>query len=209
MSAPEDETGAPVTDDAGEIERLIEAMLFASAAPLSIDDIARRLPVNADIRGALAMLCRHYRHRGVRLVRVGEAWAFRTAPDLAPFMRENVTERRRLSRAATETLAIIAYHQPITRAEIEEIRGVSLGRDMLDRLLELNWIRPGRRRMTPGRPMTLVTTPAFLDHFGLESISDLPDLDELRAAGILAASDDGTQENGHDAQGSMPETDDA
>ena len=134
---------------------------------------------------ALAALRRRYEGRGVKLVRVGEAWAFRTAADLGFLMSREVVETRKLSRAAIETLAIVAYHQPVTRAEIEEIRGVSVSGGTLDQLIELGWVRLGRRRMTPGRPMTFVVTQGFLDHFGLESERDLPGIAELRAAGLL------------------------
>jgi len=168
-----------------EQERMVEAVLFASAEPLSLRDIANRLPPGCDAAAALARLRQRYEARGVRLVRVGEAWAFRTAPDLAHLMTRERVETRKLSRAAIETLAIIAYHQPVTRAEIEEIRGVGVSRGTIDQLMEMDWIRLGRRRMTPGRPVTFVVTDAFLDHFSLESARDLPGLKELRAAGLL------------------------
>ncbi|PRX34929.1 segregation and condensation protein B [Meinhardsimonia xiamenensis] len=168
-----------------EQERMVEAMLFASAEPLSVAELEARMPMGSDAAEALQHLRRRYEGRGVRLVRVGERWAFRTAPDLGFLMSHEVVETRKLSRAAIETLAIIAYHQPVTRAEIEEIRGVSVSRGTIDQLLELEWIRLGRRRMTPGRPVTFVVTEAFLDHFGLESTRDLPGLKELRAAGLL------------------------
>ncbi len=169
----------------GEVERMVEALLFASAEPLAQPAIQERLPEGSDATQALEALRRRYQGRGVNLVRVGAGWAFRTAPDLGWLMRREAQESKRLSRAATETLAIIAYHQPVTRAEIEEIRGVSVSRGTLDLLLELDWIRLGRRRETPGRPATFVVTQAFLDHFGLESARDLPGLKELRAAGLL------------------------
>ena len=170
-----------------EVERMVEALLFASAEPLTDAQIAERLPHGADRGSALEALRRRYEGRGVALVRVGQAWAFRTAPDLGYLMRRESHETRRLSRAATETLAIVAYHQPVTRAEIEEIRGVSVSRGTIDLLLELDWIKLGRRRETPGRPVTFVVTRAFLDHFGLESAKDLPGLKELRAAGLLGS----------------------
>ena len=170
-----------------EVERMVEALLFASAEPMTAAQMAERLPRGADPAAALDSLRRRYEGRGVGLVRVGQAWAFRTAPDLGFLMRREAQETRRLSRAATETLAIVAYHQPVTRAEIEEIRGVSVSRGTLDLLLELDWIKLGRRRETPGRPVTFVVTQAFLDHFGLESAKDLPGLKELRAAGLLDA----------------------
>ena len=168
-----------------EQERMLEAVLFASKAPLSGREIAERLPQGCDVGEALAGLRRRYEGRGVQLARVGDGWAFRTAADLGFLMSREVVETRKLSRAAIETLAIIAYHQPVTRAEIEEIRGVSLSGGTLDQLVELGWVKFGRRRMTPGRPMTFVVTPAFLDHFGLETERDLPGMAELRAAGLL------------------------
>src|SRR6056297_2221962 len=168
-----------------EQERMIEAMLFASATPLSTRDMAERMPHGSDPAEALVHLRKRYEGRGVRVVKVGDAWALRTAPDLGYLMSRETVETRKLSRAAIETLAIIAYHQPVTRAEIEEIRGVSVSRGTVDQLLEMEWIRFGRRKMTPGRPVTFVVTQEFLDHFGLESARDLPGLKELRAAGLL------------------------
>ncbi len=168
-----------------EQERMVEAVLFASASPMGLREIAARLPAGCDAPEALQALRARYEGRGVQLVRVGDAYAFRTAGDLGFLMQENVAESRRLSRAATETLAIIAYHQPVTRTEIEEIRGVAVSRGTLDQLIELEWVRIGRRRQTPGRPVTFVVTETFLDHFGLESARDLPGLAELRAAGLL------------------------
>lgn len=168
-----------------EQERMVEAILFASAEPVTLAELESRLPEGADVASALALLMRRYEGRGVTLHRVGEAWAFRTAPDLGPLMRRETVETRKLSRAAIETLAIVAYHQPVTRAEIEEIRGVAVSRGTIDLLMELGWIRLGRRRLTPGRPVTFVATEAFLDHFGLESARDLPGIKELRAAGLL------------------------
>ena len=168
-----------------EQERMVEAILFASARPMTLREIGQRLPAGCDAGEALRLLRARYEGRGVHLARVGDAWAFRTAADLAFLMQEEAVETRRLSRAATETLAIIAYHQPVTRAEIEEIRGVAVSRGTLDQLIELEWVRLGRRRQTPGRPVTFVVTEAFLDHFGLESARDLPGLAELRAAGLL------------------------
>lgn len=168
-----------------EQERMVEAVLFASAEPVTLRDLEGRMPPGCNPREALEHLRKRYEGRGVRVVRLGEAWAIRTAPDLGFLMQKETTELRKLSRAAIETLAIVAYHQPVTRAEIEEIRGVSVSRGTIDQLLEMNWIRLGRRRMTPGRPVTFVVTPEFLDHFGLESARDLPGLKELRAAGLL------------------------
>jgi len=168
-----------------EQERMCEAMLFASAQPLRVSEMEARMPHGCDAAEAVAHLRRRYEGRGVRLVKVGDAWAIRTAPDLGHLMQTETVETRKLSRAAIETLAIIAYHQPVTRAEIEEIRGVSVSRGTVDQLLEMEWIRFGRRKMTPGRPVTFVVTQAFLDHFGLESTRDLPGLKELREAGLL------------------------
>ena len=168
-----------------EQERMIEAILFASAVPLGTREMADRMPRGCDPAEAVMRLQKTYEGRGVTVVRVGDAWAMRTAPDLGYLMSRETVETRKLSRAAIETLAIIAYHQPVTRAEIEEIRGVSVSRGTIDQLLEMEWIRFGRRKMTPGRPVTFVVTQGFLDHFGLESARDLPGLQELRAAGLL------------------------
>lgn len=168
-----------------EQERMCEAILFASAEPVTVKEFNARMPHGCDAAEALVHLRKRYEGRGVRVVKVGDAWAIRTAPDLGFLMQKEMVETRRLSRAAIETLAIIAYHQPVTRAEIEEIRGVSVSRGTVDQLLEMEWIRFGRRKMTPGRPVTFVVTPEFLDHFGLESARDLPGLKELRAAGLL------------------------
>ncbi|MCF6232140.1 MAG: SMC-Scp complex subunit ScpB [Rhodobacteraceae bacterium] len=168
-----------------EQERMCEAVLFASADPVSVRDLEARLPHGSDIAQALTLLQKRYEGRGVRVIRVGDTWAMRTAPDLGFLMQKETVETRKLSRAAIETLAIVAYHQPATRAEIEEIRGVSVSRGTIDQLLGLEWIRLGRRKMTPGRPVTFVVTPVFLDHFGLETARDLPGLKELRAAGLL------------------------
>lgn len=168
-----------------EQERMVEAILFAATEPVTVAELTARLPHGSDAAEALAYLRKRYEGRGVRVVHVGDGWAFRTAPDLGHLMRKETVEQKKLSRAAIETLAIIAYHQPVTRAEIEEIRGVAVSRGTVDQLLELEWIRLGRRRMTPGRPVTFVVTERFLDHFGLESARDLPGLKELRAAGLL------------------------
>lgn len=165
--------------------RMVEALLFASADPLSLEELTLRLPDNTDVLGLLEELQRMYAPRGVNLVRVAGKWCFRTAEDLAFLMQRNVEEQRKLSRAALETLAIIAYHQPVTRAEIEEIRGVSTSKGTLDVLLETTWIRMRGRRRTPGRPVTYGTTEQFMIHFGLDSIKDLPGLEELKGAGLL------------------------
>ncbi|MFP7570483.1 SMC-Scp complex subunit ScpB [Marivita sp. S2033] len=169
----------------GEQERMVEAILFATAEPVTVKELNDRMPHGADAAEALVHLRKRYQGRGVNVTRVGDAWAIRTAPDLGFLMQKETVEIRKLSRAAIETLAIIAYHQPATRAEIEEIRGVSVSRGTVDQLLEMEWIRFGRRRMTPGRPVTFVVTQNFLDHFGLESARDLPGLKELRSAGLL------------------------
>jgi len=164
---------------------MVEAILFAAFEPVTLAEIARRLPSGCDAGTALDDLRARYEGRGVEIRRIGEGWAFRTAPDLSHLMQNEQVETRKLSRAATETLAIIAYHQPVTRAEIEEIRGVAVSRGTLDQLFELEWVRFGRRRMSPGRPVTFLVTEQFLAHFGLESSRDLPGLAELRAAGLL------------------------
>jgi segregation and condensation protein B len=165
--------------------RLLEALLFAAPEPLPEDDIARRLGEGADVTALLRDLSEHYAGRGVNLVRLAGGWTFRTAPDLATRLTTERTVSRKLSRAAVETLAIVAYHQPVTRAEIEAIRGVALARGTLDRLLELGWVRPHGRRETPGRPLNWITTPHFLAHFGLDTLAELPGVEELRAAGLL------------------------
>lgn len=189
-----------VTDGKGEAElpdllvdpaernrwlRFVEALLFASADPLDESELRRRVPEEIDVKGLLADLAEHYADRGVVLNRSGTRWAFRTAIDLGPMLRHERPQRRKLSRAAIETLAIVAYHQPTTRAEIEEIRGVALSKGTIDTLLEAGWIAPRGRRETPGRPLQWGTTNAFLDHFGLESVKELPGIEELRAAGLL------------------------
>lgn len=165
--------------------RLIEALLFASAEPLSTADLHERLPEDADVGGALMELQKHYEGRGVNLVNLDGQWAFRTASDLGEHLQMEREVQRKLSRAALETLAIIAYHQPVTRAEIENIRGVATHRGTLDALIEAGWVKPGRRRQTPGRPLTWVTTTDFLDQFNLESIMELPGMDDLKASGLL------------------------
>jgi segregation and condensation protein B len=171
--------------DRFELMRLLEALLFGSTKPLSERELGLRMPDGADLVGLLAELREQYANRGVHLVRLGTRWAFRTAPDLGPHLRFQRTVRRKLSRAALEVLAIIAYHQPVTRAEIEEIRAVATSRGTLDILLEAGWIRPRGRRRLPGRPVTWGISEAFLDHFGLESVGSLPGIEELKAAGLL------------------------
>ena len=171
--------------DPARVERSVEALLFAAAEPLGAADLARRLPEGADVGRALAALRARYAGRGVELDCVADRWRFRTAPDLAGLMVDLREEPRRLSKAALETLAIIAYHQPVTRAEVESVRGVQLSRGTLDVLLELGLIRMRGRRRSPGRPVTYGTTDAFLEHYGLPSLSDLPGAADLRAAGLL------------------------
>jgi segregation and condensation protein B len=173
------------TDPHAEALRLIEALLFASAAPVEEAGIAERLPEGADVPSLLAELEAQYRGRGVNVVRIAGGWTFRTAPDLGQRLRLETTVQRRLSRAAIETLAIISYHQPVTRAEIEEIRGVQISKGTIDTLLEAGWIMPKGRRETVGRPVTWGTTDTFLQHFGLGEINDLPGMDELKAAGLI------------------------
>jgi segregation and condensation protein B len=165
--------------------RLLEALLFASAEPLDEKTLAARLPQGADVKAALEQLRADYAPRGVNLVRVAGKWAFRTAPDLSWLLTKDSVVPRKLSRAAIETLAIVAYHQPVTRAEVEEIRGISAAKGTLDVLLETGWVRPRGRRKAPGRPVTYGTTETFLAHFGLEALDDLPGLDELKGSGLL------------------------
>ena len=171
--------------EAAEIERMIEALLFAAAEPLSDSDLASRLPPGADVAAGLAALRERYQGRGVELVEVARRWRFQTAPDLAFLMTVEREEPRRLSRAAQETLAIIAYHQPVTRADIEAVRGVQASRGTLDVLLEQGLVRMRGRRRSPGRPVTYGTTDRFLEHFGLASLVDLPGAAEMKAAGLL------------------------
>ena len=167
-----------------DFARAVEAVLFASDEPLTIDDIAAHAG-EGDVKAALEELSAHYDARGIELVERGKRWHFQTASDLAHLLRREREEPRRLSRAATETLAIIAYHEPVSRAEIEAIRGVQISKGTLDVLMEAGWVRTGARRETPGRPLTYATTKDFLTHFGLESRKDLPGIDDLKAAGLL------------------------
>ena len=175
----------PEIDPQSDNLRLVEALLFASAAPLDEASLSERLPEGADVGALLAELEEAYRARGVNLVRVANGWTLRTAPDLAPRLKLERKVSRKLSRAAVETLAIVAYHQPVTRAEIEDIRGVVISKGTLDALAEAGWIMPKGRKQTVGRPMTWVTTDDFLLHFGLGDLADLPGMDELRAAGLI------------------------
>jgi len=181
-----EESSSAFPFDMAEAVRMAEAILFASAEPVSEKALAARLPEGVDVRAVVLEVQRQYERRGVNLVRVADAWAFRTAGDLAFLMSRDAVQQKKLSRAALEVLAIIAYHQPVTRAEIEEIRGVETSKGTLDTLMETGWIRMRGRRRTPGRPVTYGTTDAFLDHFGLEEIRDLPGIDELKGAGLLS-----------------------
>lgn len=181
---PDDEPDNAVQPRAEEL-RLLEAMLFASAEPLDEKSLAARLPQGTNVREALVRLQEEYATRGVNLLRIGGKWTFRTANDLSWLLSKETVETRKLSRAAIETLAIIAYHQPVTRAEIEELRGVSTSKGSVDVLLETGWIRPRGRRKSPGRPLTYGTSEAFLSHFGLDAVGDLPGLEELKGAGML------------------------
>ncbi|QEX17391.1 hypothetical protein FRZ44_26910 [Hypericibacter terrae] len=176
-----------MSEDRFQLIRLLEAMLFAAAEPLPAPALGKRLPEGANVDELLLELQGLYANRGVNLVRHEDLWCFRTASDLADRLAIETTVTRKLSRAAIETLAIVSYHQPVTRAEIEEIRGVALSQGTLDKLLEVGWIKPKGRRQTPGRPVTWVTTDAFLSHFGLESLEALPGVEELKAAGLLDA----------------------
>lgn len=186
-----DDHQEPVESDAGDTAarpeelRLLEALLFACKEPLDEGTLAKQLPAGVNVHETLLKLQAEYAVRGVNLVRIGKKWMFRTAADLSWLLTKNVVEARKLSRAAIETLAIIAYHQPVTRAEIEDIRGVVASKGTVDVLLETGWIRPRGRRKAPGRPVTYGTTETFLAHFGLESLGDLPGLDELKGAGLL------------------------
>ena len=167
-----------------DLARAVEALLFASEVPLAADDIARRLSVD-DVTGVLSVIAARHAGHGIALVERGGRWHFQTAADLAHLLRETRESARRLSRAGVETLAIIAYHEPVSRAEIEAIRGVQISRGTLDVLIEAGWIAPAGRRQLPGRPLTYATTPDFLSHFGLDDRRDLPGIDDLRAAGLL------------------------
>jgi len=180
----------PFDDDPGEVQernlRVLEALLFASNEPLNVSSMLAYVGEGSNIGELLQILQERYAPRGVNLVRRGDRWAFRTAEDLGFLLRREEHETRPLSRAALETLSIIAYHQPATRAEIEEVRGVATGKGTLDLLMEAGWVRMRGRRRTPGRPVTYGTTDTFLDHFGLETLSDLPGLDELKGSGLLS-----------------------
>ena len=179
-----------------EQQRMVEAILFASSKPVTVAELKNRMPQGSDPEFALDELKVQYSSRGVNLVKVGDGWAMRTSADLSFLMRKETIETRKLSRAAVETLAIIAYHQPVTRLEIEEVRGVGVSKGTVDLLLEMDWIKFGRRKMTPGRPVTFVVTQHFLDHFGLESAKDLPGLKELKSAGLLESTIPNVKETG-------------
>lgn len=174
-----------MTDEPNDAIRAVEAALFAAEDALTLNDIQQAVGPDIEIKAALETLAEHYADRGIHLVERGKRWHFETAPDLAHILRREREEPRKLSRAATETLAIIAYHEPVSRAEIEAIRGVQISKGTLDVLMEAGWIRPAGRRETPGRPLIYATTPVFLQHFGLEHRRDLPGLDDLKAAGLL------------------------
>jgi segregation and condensation protein B len=189
-TAPRQEARPPplrAVPEPAQLLRIVEALLFAAAEPLSTGDLTAALPEGSDVPALLGELQRAYAARGVNLVQVAGRWTFRTAEDLGHLMRRDSVESRRLSRAALETLAIIAYHQPVTRAEVEAIRGVAMSRGTLDQLLEIGWVRMRGRRRSPGRPVTYGTTDSFLVHFGLNAITDLPGLQELKGAGLLDA----------------------
>ncbi len=189
-----------------DFTRAVEAVLFAAETPLTIDAIRAHVGTG-EVRAALDRLTADYADRGIRIVRRGERWQFQTAPDMAHILRRDREEPRKLSRAGIETLAIIAYHEPVTRAEIEAIRGVQISKGTLDVLMEAGWVKPAGRREVPGRPLMFATTPAFLVHFGLQSRRDLPGIDDLRAAGLLDPVDlafdrleDGDEREGDDAE---------
>ena len=171
-----------------EIEKEIEGVIFAAAEPLDIDTIESKLSKKSNISKSLEKLQQEYSNRGINLVCIKDKWSFRTSPKLANLMSQEKTVEKKLSRAAVETLAIIVYHQPVTRAEIEEIRGVAFGTNTLDILMELNWVKPGGRKDVPGRPIQYVTTDDFLSHFNIQKLSDLPNIDELGAAGMIDSS---------------------
>ena len=167
------------------LEKEIEAIIFSAAEPLDVDTIESKLSKKSNIQKSLEKLQREYSNRGINLVCISKKWSFRTSPNLSNLMKQEKTVEKKLSRAAVETLAIIVYHQPVTRAEIEEIRGVAFGTNTLEILMELNWVKPGGRKDVPGKPILYVTTDDFLSHFNLQKLSDLPTVDELGAAGLI------------------------
>ena len=170
------------------IEKEIEAIIFAAAEPLDVDTIESKITKKGSVAKSLEKLQHEYSQRGINLVCIKDKWSFRTSPNLSKIMSQEKTVEKKLSRAAVETLAIIVYHQPVTRAEIEEIRGVAFGTNTLEILMELNWVKPGGRKDVPGRPIQYVTTDEFLSHFNLQKLSDLPTIDELGAAGLIDSS---------------------
>ncbi len=186
--------------EASDAVRAVEAALFAAAEPLGVQDIAAYVGEGVDVKAALAELAAHYAGRGVELVERGQRWHFQTAADLAYVLRREREESRKLSRAAVETLAIIAYHEPVSRAEIEAIRGVQISKGTLDVLMEAGWVRPAGRREVPGRPLTYATTAEFLTHFGLASRRDLPGIDDLKAAGLLDPVDTALEQMGFEGE---------
>ncbi|WP_219894505.1 SMC-Scp complex subunit ScpB [Aquisediminimonas profunda] len=189
-------------DPADDLTRAVEATLFAASEPMTMSEISAYVGIDADVKGALAELSMRYEGRGINLVERGGRWLFQTAPDLAHILRREREEARKLSRAGIETLAIIAYHEPVSRAEIEAIRGVQISKGTLDVLMEAGWVRPAGRREVPGRPLTYATTAGFLAHFGLESRRDLPGIEDLKAAGLLDPVDlafDALEMQGRDA----------
>ncbi|WP_440959472.1 SMC-Scp complex subunit ScpB [Oceanicaulis sp. LC35] len=191
QATPAGDDGPPgvrlAIDNDTALLRIVEALLFAASEPLDLDTLRARLPEDTDVRGLINALQSKYAEAGVNLVEVGGRWRFQTADDLSWLLRTEREEPRKLSQAALETLAIIAYHQPVTRAEIEEIRGVAVSKGTLDQLLEMKWIRLRGRRRTPGRPVTYGVTDAFMDYFGLANLSDLPGVSDLKAAGLLSS----------------------
>ncbi|MGA9583662.1 MAG: SMC-Scp complex subunit ScpB [Allosphingosinicella sp.] len=187
--------------------RAVEAVLFAAEEPMTADEVAAHVGPEVGVAEALAELARHYGGRGIELVERGGRWHFQTAPDLAFILRRERDETRKLSRAAVETLAIVAYHEPVSRAEIEAIRGVQISKGTLDVLMEAGWVRPAGRREAPGRPLIYATTPGFLAHFGLESRRDLPGLDDLKAAGLLDPIDAAMEQLGLEGMESEDEED--
>lgn len=186
MAEDRQQVGIELVNENDQHLRIVEALLFASAEPLSVLELQHHLPEGIDPAPLLDHLRQHYATRGVNLVQAANGWAFRTAADLGHILQREITQPRKLSRAALEVLAIIAYHQPVTRAEIEEVRGVETSKGTLDLLLESGWVRMRGRRRTPGRPVTYGTTAAFLDQFGLLDLGDLPGLEELKGAGFLS-----------------------
>ena len=190
-----------VVEDLEASKRAVEAMLFASETPMMVADIKLYVGEDVDVAGALTALQEDYEHRGIVLMKTGNRWHFQTAHDLSHLLRRERQELRKLSRAGMETLAIIAYHEPVSRAEIEAIRGVQVAKGTLDVLMEAGWVRPAGRREVPGRPLIYATTAEFLTHFGLQSRKDLPGIDDLKAAGLLDPVDLALEKNGDGRRG--------